>query len=701
VQQPNGSQNSQEWSADAAFRARSPYSIIWLFAAIVLSLLILANFSFGVLSSVRAYVGGESRWSKAQKDAVFHLQKYAISRDPLDLRRFRENISVPLGDHAARLEMNSTNPDVRIVRRGFIQGGNNVDDIDGMFSLYRRFGRVRFMQQAIQAWESADRYIIQLDETAKSLQREVDSPAPRPQDIQAALDEVSLINEELTPIENQFVEALSEASRRAYLLLQGILFAATPVLLILGTVLSLRILQQRKRADDRVHHIAFHDDLTSLPNRLMLAQRLDQALSRNRRASMKLAILYMNLDRFKVINDSLGHETGDVLLRQVADRLRAQSREGDTVARVGGDEFVVLMENCWNAADISACAQRLVEQLSTPYLLDQKDCHVTLSIGISIFPADGSDSQSLLKAADVAMYRAKELGRNNYQYYLPTMNVHTLERLELESDLRHALERGEFSLHYQPKVEIASGLITGVEALLRWKHPVRGLVPPLDFIPLAEETGLIVPIGEWVLATACARTNAWQGRGLPKLSVAVNLSARQFADSMLLAKLTRIIHASGLDPAYLELEITESVVMANGECAVAVLEKLKHIGVQIAIDDFGTGYSSLAYLKRFPIDTLKVDRSFIRDIPADSGDMKITRAIVAMAHSLRLKVVAEGVETAEQLQFLRSLSCDAVQGYFLYRPLKEDEVADALKLNRLACARTPTSDRARSHSQSA
>jgi diguanylate cyclase (GGDEF)-like protein len=655
-----------------------------MFAAIVLCLLVLANFSFAVLSSVRAYVGGESRWSKAQKDAVFHLQSYAVTRSPDDLRRFRENIAVTLGDHAARIEMNKPHPDIQRVRQGFIGGGNNVDDVDGMFDLYRRFAWVNFMQRAIHAWEAADHYMIQLDQAGDALQREIESPSPRLPDIESTLAEVSSINENLTPIENQFVDALSEASRAAYQMLQAILFAAAPGLLILGTVLSLRILQQRKREDDRVHHIAFHDDLTALPNRLMLTQRLDQALGRHRRAQMNLAVLYLNLDRLKVINDSLGHEAGDILLCLVADRLRAQLREGDSLARVGGDEFVVLIENYDNSIALSACAQRLVEQLSIPYLLGKKDCHITVSIGISTFPADGSDAQSLLKAADVAMYRAKETGRNNYQYYLPSMNVHTLERLELESDLRRALERGEFFLHYQPKVEVSSGLITGVEALLRWKHPLRGLVPPLDFIPLAEETGLIVPIGEWVLATACARTKAWQGRGLPKLSVAVNLSARQFADAMLLAKLTRIIHASGLDPSLLELEITESVVMSNAKGAVSVLEQLKSLGVQIAIDDFGTGYSSLAYLKRFPIDILKVDRSFIRDIPADSGSMKITRAIIAMAHSLRLKVVAEGVETAEQLQFLRSQCCDAIQGYFLYRPLREDELTDVLTQNRLS-----------------
>ena len=660
----------------------SPFAIIWMFAAIVLFLLIIANFSFGLLSSARAYVGGESLWSKAQKDAVFHLQKYAAGRAPEELRQFHANIAVPLGDHEARVEMNKPNPDLDRVRQGFLRGGNHPDDIDGMFNLYRRFKWVSFMQRAIQAWDAGDRYIAELDEAGALLQREIESPAPSAAKVQAILAGVSATNEHLTPIENQFVDALSDASRTTYRSLQMIMLAATPGLLVFGILLSLRILQQRRRTEDRVNHIAFHDDLTSLPNRLMLTQRLDQALSRHRRAGTRLAILFMDVDRFKVINDSLGHDVGDLLLRQVADRLLAQSREGDMVARMGGDEFVVLIENQENLQDVSACAKRLVDELSAPYKLGRNGCHVTLSIGISVFPSDGSDSQALLKAADVAMYRAKETGRNNYLYYSPSMNVHTAERLELESDLRHALERGEFLLHYQPKVEVATGLIIGIEALLRWKHPLRGLISPMDFIPLAEETGLIVPIGEWVLATACAQTKAWQVRTQASLGIAVNLSARQFADPMLLPRLTQIIHASGLDPSSLELEITESVVMSHGEGAVIALEKLKSTGVHIAMDDFGTGYSSLAYLKRFPIDTLKVDRSFIRDIPSDSGDMKITRAIIAMAHSLKLKVVAEGVETADQLQFLKAQRCDAVQGYFLFRPIPEEQVAAVLELNR-------------------
>lgn len=662
---------------------RSPFAIIWMFAGIVLCLLILANFSFGLLSSMRAYVGGESLWSKAQKDAVFHLQKFAGSHDPEELRQFRADIAIPMGDHDARVEMNKPTSDLKIVRQGLLRGGNHPDDIDGMFHLYRRFAWLSFVQRAVRAWEAGDLYVARLNAAGTLLEREIASPAPDSAKIDILLAEISVINDALTPIENEFVGAMSDASRLTYRLLQGIMLAATPGLLMLGIVLSLRLLQHRRRMEDRVNHMAFHDELTSLPNRVMLSQRLEQALSRQRRAGSQLAILFLDLDRFKVINDSLGHGTGDVLLREVADRLRTQSREGDTVARMGGDEFVVLIEHCGNLADVSARAQRLVEQLSAPYVLGSNDCQVTASIGISVFPADGNDAQSLLKAADVAMYRAKDTGRNGYQFYSAAMNVHTVERLELESDLRHALERNEFLLHYQPKIEVATGLITGIEALLRWNHPRRGLVSPMEFIPLAEETGLIVPIGEWVLATACARTKTWQEHDLSGLDVAVNLSARQFADPMLLSKLTGIIRSSGLDPSRLELEITESSVMSHGESAIAVLQKLKAIGVRIAIDDFGTGYSSLAYLKRFPIDTIKVDRSFIRDIPSDSGDKQITRAIIAMAHSLRLRVVAEGVETADQLKFLRSQRCDTAQGYHFHPPLPEAEVAAVLELNRM------------------
>ena len=470
----------------AAPETSSPLAILWMFAVVVLGLLILANFSLGALSSARAYVGAESSWSKAQKDAVFQLQEYGASRDPEELREFRAAIAVPLGDRDARLEMDKPHPDFAKAWQGFIRGHVQPDDIDGMITLYRRFEWTGFMQRAIRAWDAGDRYIVQLDSAGTSLQREIESPSPDAGKIQAILAGILDINEKLTPIENEFVDALSDASRTTYRSLRGIMLAVTPGLLLLAIVLSLRILKQRKRAEDRVNHIAFHDDLTSLPNRLMFSQLLDRALSRHRRAGTQLAILFLDLNRFKMINDSLGREVGDVLLRHVAERLRTQSRDGDTVARMGGDEFAVLIENHENLLDIAACAQRLVDQLSAPYMLGRKECNITLSVGISVFPADGDASHPLLRATDLAVHRAKATGRNNYLFYSPSMNVHTLEKLQLESDLARALERGEFLLHYQPKVDTQSGLITGTEALLRWQHPLRGLIPPMEFIPLAE-----------------------------------------------------------------------------------------------------------------------------------------------------------------------------------------------------------------------
>ncbi len=676
-------QGAAERAAGTGFEGKSPFTIIWLFASIVVGLLLLATFSLGSLSAARAYVGGESLWSKAQKDAVFHLQKYAATGASREFEQYQTAIAVPLGDRVARLAMDDPNGKSEVIRDGFLRGGIHPDDIDGLVLLYQRFKSVSFMSRAIRAWTQGDVLIAKLDEAALRLRHEVESPSSDPGRIKADLADIARINDELTPLENEFVAALGDASRTTYQLLRIVLLAATPVLLLFGTLLSVRILLHRNRLEDRIKQMAFYDTLTTLPNRTLLYQRLEHAITRRRADGHQLAVLFMDLDRFKIINDSLGHSAGDVLLRHVAERLRKEVHEGDTVSRMGGDEFVVLVENFEHISAVSTLAEQLVRQVSTPYLLEEKDCHVTASIGISIYPLDGKDSQSLMKMADIAMYRAKDLGRNNYQYYSPSMNVHTLERLEFESDLRHALERDELVLHYQPKVDIVSGRITGTEALLRWNHPRRGLVAPNDFIPLAEETGLIGPIGEWVLASACARNKAWQDRGLANLTVAVNLSARQFADPKLLSKLTHIIQSSGIETSTVQLEITESMVMTHGASAVEVLEALKATGVHITIDDFGTGYSSLAYLKRLPIDSIKIDRSFIRDIPGDSGGAKITRAVIALAHSLKLQVIAEGVETEAQLAFLRSLHCDEFQGFYLYRPLPEGEIDEILTRNRL------------------
>lgn len=442
-----------------------------------------------------------------------------------------------------------------------------------------------------------------------------------------------------------------------------------------------RMVESLKAANDELQRLALHDPLTKLPNRVLLEDRLNQALVHSQRHNTVFAILFVDLDRFKTVNDSLGHFIGDALLRAVAARLQNLVRAEDTVSRLGGDEFVVLLQEIASVADAVATADKILEGLGLVFRVHAHELFITPSIGISVFPAHGQNAQTLLTSADAAMYSAKKLGRNNAQIFAPEMNTSFPERLKLENDLRQALKRREFELHYQPKVDIQLGRIVGMEALLRWKHPDRGLVSPIDFIPLAEETGLIVPIGGWVLEEACNQNKAWQNMGLGKLSVAVNISAVQFRQKDLLETIAFALTKSGLAPEYLEIEITESTVMHNASEAIVTLERLRKSGVMISIDDFGTGYSSLSYLKSFPISTLKIDRSFIREISEDTSDAAIVRAIIGLAHNLRLRVVAEGVETRQQLDFLRSLESDEYQGYYFSRPIPASEFERFLREN--------------------
>ena len=435
----------------------------------------------------------------------------------------------------------------------------------------------------------------------------------------------------------------------------------------------------RKQVEERVRRLAHYDELTGLANRTMFTERLQHAINRARRADRSAVVLFIDLDRFKNINDTLGHDAGDYVLKEVAHRLQSNLRESDTVGRLGGDEFIVLLEEPPRPLNAAVVAQKILTALCRPYSVKGQEFDITASIGISTYPNDGADIQTLMKNADIAMYRAKEQGKNNFQFYSAQFNVHSIERLTLESSLRRALERDEFVLHYQPKLDVVSGRITGVEALLRWEQPSQGLIPPAQFIELAEETGLIVPIGEWVLRTACQQSVDWQSQGCPPVRVAVNLSPRQFASEKLLDDVTRALARTGMNPALLELEITESVVTHHPEQTVVLLQQLKALGIHLSIDDFGTGYSSLSHLKRFPLDTLKIDRTFIRDLPGDADDAAITQAIIAMAHSLRLSVVAEGVETAEQMSFLRALDCEEIQGYYFSKPQPAEAIATLIR----------------------
>jgi len=435
-----------------------------------------------------------------------------------------------------------------------------------------------------------------------------------------------------------------------------------------------------KLSEERLNYLAHHDPLTGLPNRLLFHDRLEQAVLQAQRNKFMVAVMFLDLDRFKIINDTLGHVIGDELLVAVAERLKRCAREIDTIARLGGDEFAVIITQIHQESDVELVAKKIIHTLSSVYSVGGYEVFITASIGINLYPGIDNDRGKLLENADVAMYHAKQYGRNNYKFYSTDMNAVAFERLMLETNLRHALEREEFTLYYQPQIDMQSGQVNGVEALIRWQHPDLGLVSPLEFIPLLEETGLILPVGEWVIRTACGQIREWLDAGFPPLTMAVNLSARQFRQPNLIEMIEQMLLEFDIPPELLELELTESVMMDDIEETVATLQKFKQLGLKIAIDDFGTGVSSLGYLKHFPIDTLKISHDFVLNLPADSADASIASAVIGLARNMQLSSVAEGVENQGQMDFLRGQDCERIQGFLFSRPIPSDQMT-ALLMN--------------------
>ncbi len=668
---------------------RGLYRLIWPLLAAMALLALVAVLGIYALSSVRAYIGGEAHWSRAQKQAVLHLMRYAESGLQGDYARYQQAIAVNFGDRDARLALLADPPDAARARRGLLAGDNHPDDIDRMIAMFRLFRLDADVRHAFDAWERADALLEKLDAVARELAAEVRDNGPDTWLAGTLARAAAELDLQMTPLAETYSRSLNRSARRLSTIIWsagGLLSALVLGWAIVATRRSLERLQsaesQQLAAEQQLAQLAQYDALTGLPNRALFQDRLGQAIARAHRSEREIAVLFLDLDRFKEINDSLGHEAGDRVLIEAAERMRLHLREGDSVARLGGDEFTVILEDVEGAEQVRGVAQKLLRAFAEPFRVDGQALFATLSIGIALYPRDGADAENLLRHADTAMYQSKSDGRDGLTFYTAVMSTAASERLSLEGRLRQALERGEFVLHYQPIVRLDDGAISSVEALLRWRHPEEGLLPPGRFVGIAEQTGLIVPIGDWVLHEACMHAARWQAAGLRPLRVAVNLSARQFRKGGMVAAVRSALEAARLDSRWLMLEITESLLMDNPEASGKVLQQLKEMGAHMALDDFGTGYSSLAYLKHFPIDVIKIDRSFVRDIVTDADDAAIVKATIGLASSLGMQTTAEGVETGEQLAYLRAHGCRFGQGYFFSPPVSEAQFAAMLREER-------------------
>jgi diguanylate cyclase (GGDEF)-like protein len=649
-------------------KPRSQFATIVPFVFILAVLAGLSLWELKLQDSGRVVLTGQNLWANAQKRATFCLLNYSVTHADPDLQCFKSEIDVVLGDMQSRRELDSRQPSHSIIADGFVRGRNHRPNVFTTIALYKLARWSKEIEKAIQTWRDSDPHILRLVAIAGQLQN-----SSSPPNATKLHQEISDIDLALSKQGRDFTTHLDNGMHSIGICLIVVQGATALVLILLALLVSRRMIAAREVAQQQVHFLAYYDALTGLPNRTLLNSRIASALAESRAAWKKVGVLFLDVDHFKVINDSLGHSVGDTLLKEIAQRLKQHVRECDTIARVGGDKFVIVVAQLDDAAHANRAADRILQAIAAGFTIHGVALNVACSIGISLFPDNSADSEKLIRDAEAAMCSAKACGRNRLRFFAEEMNAGVVERMIIESSLHLALKRQELYLDYQPQVEIATGRVTGVEALVRWRNPEWGRVLPDEFIEIAENSGLILPIGEWVIKTACKQARAWQDQGLPPIPVAVNVSVAQFRQDGFCDQVRAVLRETRLAPHLLDLELTESLLLTNEDAVFHVLDELHSMGVNLTIDDFGTGYSSLSYLRQIPVSKIKIDQSFIRDVPQNASDAGIATAIISMAKHLKLKVIAEGVETREQLSFLRAQHCDEIQGFYLSKPMSASE----------------------------